>query len=184
MIDPASDAGELKRLVTNLDVNLTPAQRRYQERVERESQLIDDSVKRAEKGAGADSKVHYAQGTAMTVTDAQIADKTAFTANSRGCLRPRYIADRTTGEIIAKAYTKAEFEALESGNYCVRCDELQRFAVPSFAAADAVCDLMSGGRSCGFPRDRESWRKLPFEILKLPDRAEAHAYKNPTPPQE
>lgn len=135
--------------------------------------LIQSSVERAEKlGPINSGKVHVAGSSALAVSRGMLDDKEAFVADNRSCLMPKYIQDRLTGRIVAKAYTKAEYGAVKDGRYCIRCDEKQQSQPPSWAVADFRCDPHRG-RGCGFPRGWDAWKMLPYEVFVIPSSADA-----------
>lgn len=134
---------------------------------DRKDSLIEDAVKRAAKNGSARST-----GTVIHASEADLKDTKGFTAHTRGCVRPHYRSD-SEGNIVAKVYTHAEFEAVKQGYYCVRCDDLQKEPDRDSAvwvpgeAMQRQCEP-ARGRGCGFPRGTEAWRALPFVIRVLP----------------
>jgi len=158
-------------VVSNVDIELSSEDRQKRTKDEREIALVDDAVKRAEKKLG--GGVTNA-GANITTTYDQLQDTKAFLASKRPTLTPQWIADPDTRQGLVKAYPKAQLEALESGEYCVRCDDLQATSrPPDYAGLDPKCNPHGDGRGCGFPRSREAWKFLPFVITELPEFGDA-----------
>lgn len=155
-------------IITNLDVPVTAAERTQKQKDEWNTKLIEDSIKDAESSR----KGRVATAGKVFSLDEKRRSKKDDTRMAAS-LDPQYIADPQSGVVIAKGYSKSDFEKLMQGHYCVRCEELQGSVPPDWAVADFVCEPAGNGRGCGFPRGREYWKALPFVITELPEHGEA-----------
>lgn len=147
---------------------LTPAERKRQERVDRETAMIDAAVaEAAELGAGSSSKSGV--GSKITATYAQMADRSAYTASSKGSLIPAHrVMDGPY--LVEVFFTPADYQALREGYYCTRCWDLQEEpALPEWAVSSTINPCKNvRGRGCGWPKGWQFHELLPFKISKLP----------------
>lgn len=142
-------------IVTNADLKVSPQEAAKRLQVEREAAAIDEAVKAAEKrGELHPGKSVEVGARQVATTDKRLSDTDAFRTETRAHLQPQYF--RVGPRVVAKGYTKAEYDAVRKNLYCPRCDELQKDPPPQWVTEDGVdtpqffCSPPKG-RGCSWP---------------------------------